>query len=205
MRARRQNAEVGCPRIVSGEAMMTTADCEPNGGLRLRISGTRITPAGNGFAVDGTKLFVRDAGTAEAIICLAPDRRRAKRSDIAVVPRDAPGVKLRRMQAAGGEALWEVILDGVNVDADAVVGEVGGLGPMWRDCCCAVLHEIGRACRHRSGVARPDVELCQERVQFGRPIGSFQGVHHHCAEMYRDLEVSRSTGLAGSCARSVTA
>jgi len=58
------------PRIAAGDSILTTAIIEPSGGLAARDIRTRITPAGNRFTVNGTKLFVRDAGVAEAIICL---------------------------------------------------------------------------------------------------------------------------------------
>ena len=116
------------PRIAAG-AIMTTAITEPGGGLAPGEIRTRITPAGNGFTAHGTKLFVRDAGAAEGIICLGRSGEGENDLTLVMVPRDAPGLKLRRLQAAGGEALWEAIFDGVTVDADAVVGEPGGAWP----------------------------------------------------------------------------
>ena len=67
------------PRIAAGDAIVTTAIYRA--GRRAcarRRSAPRITPAGNGFRINGTKLFVRDAGAAEAMICLgrSGERRR---------------------------------------------------------------------------------------------------------------------------------
>ena len=87
------------------------------------------------LTVNGTKLFVRDAGVAEAIICLGRSGKGETDLTLLMVPRDAPGLKLRRLQAAGGEALWEAIFEGVTVDADAVVGEPGEAWPQSRGCC----------------------------------------------------------------------
>ncbi|AMN44022.1 acyl-CoA dehydrogenase family protein [Rhodoplanes sp. Z2-YC6860] len=180
------------PRIASGEAILTTAIAEPSGGLSPAGIRTRITPAGNGFTINGTKLFVRDAGAAEAIICLGRTGDNETDLTLLVVPRDTPGLKIRRLQAAGGEALWEVVFDDVNVDADAVVGEVGGA---WSHVARLLLRGAAMKSAELVGIGQASLDLtlnyAKTRVQFDRPIGSFQGVHHHCAEMYRDLEVSR--------------
>ena len=152
------------PRIAAGEALLTVALMEANGGLRPQDIKTRIVRAGNGFKIDGIKAFVRDAGAAQGIICLARSGARPEDLTLALVPKDAKGVSMRRMPAAGGEALWEVTFAGVEVNADAIIG----------------------------GAALDlTLQYAKERIQFGKPIGSFQGVQHHCAEMYRDLEVSR--------------
>jgi alkylation response protein AidB-like acyl-CoA dehydrogenase len=180
------------PRIASGDAILTTAITEPNGGLSPADVRTRITPAGNGFTISGTKLFVRDAGVAEAIICLGRTGDGETDLTLLMVPRDAPGVKIRRLQAAGGEALSEVILDGVAVDADAIVGELGGA---WPHVARLLLRGAAMKSAELVGIGQASLDLtlnyAKTRVQFDRPIGSFQGVHHHCAEMSRDLEVCR--------------
>jgi alkylation response protein AidB-like acyl-CoA dehydrogenase len=179
------------PRIAAG-AIMTTAITEPGGGLAPGEIRTRITPAGNGFTAHGTKLFVRDAGAAESIICLGRSGEGENDLTLVMVPRDAPGLKLRRLQAAGGEALWEAIFDGVTVDADAVVGEPGGA---WPHVARLLLRGAALKSAELVGIGQASLDLtlsyAKTRVQFERPIGSFQGVQHHCAEMYRDLEVSR--------------
>jgi len=180
------------PRIATGDAILTTAIAEPAGGLAPGGIRTRITPVGNGFTVNGTKLFVRDAGVAEAIICLGRSGEGESDLTLLMVPRDAPGLKLRRLQAAGGEALWEAIFDGVTVDADALVGEPGDA---WPHVARLLLRGAALKSAELVGVGQASLDLtlnyAKTRVQFERPIGSFQAVHHHCAEMYRDLEVSR--------------
>jgi alkylation response protein AidB-like acyl-CoA dehydrogenase len=180
------------PRIAAGNAIMTTAIMESGGGLAPNEIRTRITPSGNGFIVSGKKLFVRDAGVAEAIICLGRSGDRPTDLTLVVVPRDTPGLQLRRMRAAGGEAVWETSFDNVAVDADAVVGEPGGA---WPHVARLLLRGAAFKSAELVGIGQASLDLAlsyaKTRVQFGRPIGSFQGVHHHCAEMYRDLQVSR--------------
>ncbi len=180
------------PRIAAGEALLTIALMEANGGLRPQDFRTRLTPAGNGFRIDGTKAFVRDAGVAEGIVCLARNGENPNDLTFAIVPSDATGVTKRRMPAAGGEALWEVTFAGVEVNAGTIVGEVGGA---WPAAARLLLRGAAFKSAELVGIGQAALDLtidyAKVRIQFGKPIGSFQSVQHHCAEMYRDLEVSR--------------
>ena len=92
-------------RIATGDAILTTAILEASGGLRPEEIRTRITPSGNGFTVSGTKLFVRDAGSAEVIICAGRTGEKPADLTLVAIPHDAPGLRLRRMRAAGGEVI----------------------------------------------------------------------------------------------------
>jgi len=198
--AERQQSE-WLPRIGSGAAILTTAITEPGGGLLPHEIRTAIAPSGNGFKIDGTKLFVRDAGLAEAIICLARSPADPLELTLAMVSRSAPGVSLKRLKAAGGEAVWEVRFDGVTVDADSIVGEVGDA---WRNVERLLLRAATFKSAELVGIGQASIDLtldyAKERVQFSKPIGSFQAVQHHCANMYRDLEICRllSWQAAGS-------
>jgi alkylation response protein AidB-like acyl-CoA dehydrogenase len=180
------------PGIATGERLMTVALMEANGGLRPQDIRTRITSAGNGFRIAGTKAFVRDAGVAQAIICLARSGDQPEDLTLAIVPRSAKGVTLQRMPAAGGEALWEVRFDGVEVNADAIIGDIG---TAWTAAQRLLLRGAAYKSAELVGMGHASLDLTLDyakvRVQFGKPIGSFQGVQHHCAEMYRDLEVCR--------------
>lgn len=180
------------PEIASGDRLMTVALMEANGGLRPQDIRSRITAAGNGFRIDGIKVFVRDAGASQGIICLARSGDQPKDLTLAIVPRETKGVALRRMAAAGGEALWEVKFDGVEVNADAIVGDVGAA---WTAAQRLLLRGAAYKSAELVGMGQASLDLTLDyakvRIQFGKPIGSFQGVQHHCAEMYRDLEVCR--------------
>jgi alkylation response protein AidB-like acyl-CoA dehydrogenase len=189
------------PRIAAGETILTTAILESGGGLRPEQIRTRIVPSGNGFTVTGTKLLVRDARMAEAIIVAGRSGNDPSDLTLLLVQPDAPGVQRQRMRVAGGESLWQVTFDKVSLDADAVVGEPGGAWPY-----IARLQLRGASFKSAElvGIGQASLDLtlsyAKTREQFGGPIGRFQGVHHHCAEMYRDLEVSRLLAWQASAA-----
>ena len=180
------------PRIVDGRSLLTTAIAEPGGGLLREQIRTLVVPSSSGYRVSGTKLFVRDAGVAEAIICLGRAAAGSDALNLVLMPANASGVARRRLWAAGGEAMWELTFSDVVVPADALVGQAGAAWPhierlLLRGAALksAELVGIGQAALDLT------VDYAKTRMQFGQPIGGFQGVQHHCTEMYRDLTVSR--------------
>ncbi len=180
------------PRIASGESLLTVALQEPGGGLQPADMRTRLSGVGGSYQIDGTKLFVRDAGVADTIVCVARFGEAADDLALVVVPAGSPGVSRTRLKTAGGEALWEVRFDQVAVDPSQFVGTLGAVAQPVRQ-----LIQRGAAMKaaELTGVGQFALDLtldyARTRVQFGRPIGSFQGVQHHCAEMLRDLTVTR--------------
>ena len=130
----------------------------------------------------------------KAIICLARSRRRAENDlTLVMVPRGRAGLSLRRLQAAGGEALWEVGLRRRHGRCRCDRRRTRRRVAACRAAAAARRRaQVRRARRHRPGLARSHARATPKRASSSsRPIGSFQAVQHHCAEMYRDLEVSR--------------
>ena len=194
------------PRIADGRALLTVASAEPGGGLDPAQWRTRIVRSGSGYEVSGTKLFVRDAGVAQSIICAAS----AGSGDItlAAIAPDATGVTRRRLPTAGNESLWEVTFDKVKVAADAIVGTPGAARPAIERM---QLRMAAMKAAELVGIGQTALDLtvayAKGRIQVGKPIGSFQAVHHHCTDMYRDVIVSRllSWQAAASLAAGKTA
>lgn len=180
------------PRIATGDAILTTAIMELGGGLKPEEIRTRITPSGNGFTINGTKLFVRDGAAAEAIIVAGRTGDAPADLMLLMVPLGAPGLRLRKMRAAGGESLWEAVFDNVTVDNDAMVGDPAGA---WSNIARLQMRGAAFKSAELVGIGQASLDLtvsyAKTREQFGGPIGRFQGVHHHCAEIYRDIQVSR--------------
>jgi alkylation response protein AidB-like acyl-CoA dehydrogenase len=165
------------PRIADGRAILTVALHDADGAR------TSLTPTTGGFLLHGTKILVRDAGAAAAIICAA---------DNTLVLLPAASLQRRRLAAAGDEALWEVTFENCLLSADAIIGKAGGAA-----ADIARLQRRGAALKAAElvGIGQAALDLTLEyaktRVQFGKPIGSFQAVQHHCVDMYRDLQVCR--------------
>jgi alkylation response protein AidB-like acyl-CoA dehydrogenase len=183
------------PRVASGTFLLSLAYLEGEDNLDDGSIGATAEPQGDGFVLRGVKRFVLDAHVADCLLCVA--RTRAGRSassglSLFLVDPRHPAVQLRLMATTAGDKQCEVTLTDVVLGAEALVGRLHGAGrPLQR----ALLRATALKCAEMVGGAQAVLDLTvdyvKRRVQFGRPLGAFQAVQHHCADIYRDLQMSR--------------
>jgi alkylation response protein AidB-like acyl-CoA dehydrogenase len=184
------------PKIAGGHKRVTLAWMEPSAMLGAAGVTLEAKGAGGGYTLTGTKLFVPDAHTADAIVVAA--RTGADKGDEGVslflVPRDARGVEVKLLPTMDQtRKLCEVTLSGVSLGADALVGGAGtGWAPLARvlDRACVAL--CAEMCGGAQKVLDMTVEYAKIRQAFGKPIGSYQGVKHKAADMLVEVENSKS-------------
>lgn len=180
------------PRISEGQINITLGLTEPSGRIDPLGIETTATKTSEGYEINGTKLFVLNGHVSDYILVVA--RTGDQETDISIfnVPMDADGVTQTLLKTIASDRQSEVILDNVKVSSDALLGE---LNQGW-DTIERVLQwaAIGK-CAEMSGggqkVLDMTVEYAKQRTQFGRPIGSFQAIQHHCANMAVDVEGSK--------------
>jgi len=140
--------------------------------------------AGGGYVLNGEKLFVFDAATADFFVVGATGDRRF------IVDRDAAGVSVTPTETIDAtRKQYAVRLDGVKVGEDAAFGGDGAMAPGRVRAFTAVAAELTGVAQRAMEMA---VEYAKERKQFGRPIGSYQAVSHRCAQMLLETEAARS-------------
>lgn len=186
------------PKIAAGEAILALAVDEgrKHGPHKTALKATR---KGNGFELNGAKTFVADGHVADAYIVAA--RTAGEPGDLDgitlfLVDAKAKGVDATRTIMVDSRNAAKVAFDGVEVTADAVLGEVdGGLIPLERAL------DAGRAglAAEMSGSAQESfertIDYLKERKQFGKVIGTFQGLQHRAAHLYTEIEVAKSAVL----------
>jgi alkylation response protein AidB-like acyl-CoA dehydrogenase len=184
------------PKIASGEILLTMAHMEPS---MTRYDPFQIavkTTHRNGeFVIRGTKLFVPDAHVADHIICVtrtagSPPSREGL--SLFLVDRKTPGIRMNPIKTISGDKQFEVTFEDVNVREGNLLGPLNGGGPpleriLEKATVCKCAEMLGGAQK----VLEMATGYAKEREQFGRPIGSFQAVQHHCANMLMDIEGSR--------------
>ena len=180
------------PRIADGQLIMTLALTEPSARWDARGVETAAEAGGNGFLINGTKLFVPDAGAADYLVVAARTGDAEEDISLFLVPRESDGVSLTPLKTIALDKQFEVSLDGVEIPSSALLGE---LNEGWRTVEKVLQWGAVGKCAEMVGgsqqVLDMTVEYAQQRVQFGRPIGSFQAVQHHCANMATDVEGTR--------------
>jgi len=99
--------------------------------------------------------------------------------------------------------LYEVKFNQVHVPEDCVLGSLDDVSAAFQNVLCKAM--IGR-CAEMVGGAQKMLDMCvdyaKQRLQFGRPIGSFQAIQHKCADMLLLIESARSAVYAAACAAS---
>ncbi len=179
------------PRLADGSATGTLALLE--GDDRLGPEGVALAGRAEDEAVvlDGEKLFVHDAGAATLFVV---PFRSAGELALAVVERDADGVVAEDVPGIDlTRPTGRLRLDGVRVASDAVLaapeGAEAALERILDLAACGVAAEMVGAAE---AALQLTVGYAKDRVQFGEPIGRFQGVKHPLAEMYVDVESVKS-------------
>ncbi|MGH3320886.1 MAG: acyl-CoA dehydrogenase family protein [Streptosporangiaceae bacterium] len=171
--------------------VMTYARAAPHGRWASVGADVSATETDGGFVLEGTALFVPYAHVAADLLVVA---QRAGDGEVTVFLVDAAstGVTCEPLDVVGADRLCRVGFSGVGVPGDRVLGGadggravVGAIDAYGAAATCAEM--VGGAGR----VLDMTVEYATQREQFGRPIGSFQAVQHHCADMAMDVTCSR--------------
>jgi 3-oxocholest-4-en-26-oyl-CoA dehydrogenase alpha subunit len=113
--------------ITRGELTFCQGFSEPEAGSDLAALTTRAVRDGHRFVVDGHKIWTSSAWLADWIYLAVrtnPDEQRHRGISVLVAPIDTPGIEVRRFPVLGGGYLCEVFLDGVEIPAEHLVGEV---------------------------------------------------------------------------------
>jgi alkylation response protein AidB-like acyl-CoA dehydrogenase len=183
------------PKIASGDLKATIAWMEPSG--LWTAGGIAATARQNGseFTLDGVKLFVNDAHIADCLIIAARTGGSAETGvTLFAVESGRAGVSVTPLKTMDQtRKLSEVRLAGVRASSADVIGRVGD---GW-EILSAVIDrgKVMIAAEMMGGAQKVldmSVEYAKVRVQFGRPIGSFQAVQHKCANMMIDVEGAKS-------------
>ncbi len=181
------------PGIASGETIAALAFTEPSGKWDESGITMQATPAGDGWTLTGTKMYVIDGHTATLIIVAA---RTAKGVSLFAVDGDASGLTrtaLSTMDQTRKQARLE--FDGTPATL------VGADGEGWTTLSTVLDLAAGGLAAEQVGGAQKVLEMAVEyakvRVQFGRPIGSFQAIKHKCADMLLEVESAKSAAYYG--------
>jgi alkylation response protein AidB-like acyl-CoA dehydrogenase len=176
------------PGIASGDTIATLALTEPSGRWDLDGIELEAVEKDGAWSLTGTKSFVLDGHTASLVLVAA---RTSSGVSLFAVEGDAPGLErtaLATMDQTRKQAKLEF-----SSTPGRLVGSEGGAGAVLSktlDLAAVALaaEQVGGAQR----VLEMSVEYAKTRIQFGRPIGSFQAIKHKCADMLLEVESAKS-------------
>src|SRR5216683_908920 len=184
------------PKIAAGDRRVALAWMEPS--AQLGPAGVTLTAVEKGgqYTLSGTKLFVHDAHTADALVVAARTRPGAGADGVSLflLPKGTRGLEVTLLPTMDQtRKLCEVALSDVTIGPDALLGAAGaGWAPLARVLDRATVALCAEMCGGAQKVLDMTVEYAKIRQAFGRPIGSYQGVKHRAADMLVDVENSKS-------------
>jgi alkylation response protein AidB-like acyl-CoA dehydrogenase len=186
------------PGILAGETVLALAIDEHAKHRPAQIA-TRAEKSGNGFKLSGKKQFVVQGASADALIVAARTAGAPGETDgitLFVVDKDSANLGIDNTRLVDSSMAAHVTLDGVEVDGDAVIGDVDN---GWQ--VLSALLKAGRAGSAAelvgvgSGAMDMTVDYLKQRKQFGRLIGEFQALQHRAAHLYSEMEIARAAVL----------
>ena len=187
------------PKTVNGEFTYAFALTEPDSGSDAASLRTRADPDGDDhFIINGRKQFISGMDIADyALVALRTNQQAKKQLGISTFLLDTrlPGIEVRRIPTLGQHAIGttEVTFTNVRVPRTALLGE---LDKGWSICEDTLRYERLCLSAARIGAARRAFEFALDyaktRIQFGKPIGSFQVIQHKFADMKVMLDTAQT-------------
>jgi alkylation response protein AidB-like acyl-CoA dehydrogenase len=176
------------PGIADGTTIATLAGCEDDGAWSAGGVASRARRSGDGYVLDGRKSFVIDGHAAGLLLVVA---RADGGPSLFAVRGDADGLGRRPLETL------DLTRKQAAVSLDAVPARLIGAEGSAAGVVAATLRlaAVALAAEQVGGAQRcldMSVEYAKIRMQFGRPIGSFQAIKHMCADMLLEIESARS-------------
>ncbi|GAA0628819.1 acyl-CoA dehydrogenase family protein [Sporichthya brevicatena] len=175
------------PDLCSGASIAGVALTEPDGAWHAADSTTQAVLSGGRWTLSGRKTYVVDGAAADVVFVVA---RTGDGLATFAVPGDAPGLTRTALPTMDQtRRLADLTFDSVPAE---LVGEPGAQERVAKLVDVAAVALAAESVGGADRVLEMAVEYAKVRVQFGRPIGSFQAIKHKCADMLLQVETARS-------------
>lgn len=185
------------PDMASGKKIGGYCQTEPNAGSDSANMISYAEMKNGYYLLNGTKNFISNAAIARLFIVLAKTEKEkgSKGISVFIVDRDSPGVSVGKDEEKMGRhcsSMNDVIFEDVKVPADNLLVPAGkGFKEMMVEFNSERCGNSSLCIGMGQGAYERAVKYCQERVQFGRPIGDFQGIRWTLAEMAIQIQAAR--------------
>jgi pimeloyl-CoA dehydrogenase small subunit len=187
------------PQIATGDLQLAFAHTERQARYDLADVATTARREGSGYVLDGAKSLVLHGDCAGKLIVsarLSGNRRDRDGLGLFVVDADAPGLSRRGYPTVDGLRAAEIMLSGVRIGVENVLGEPGAAFPVIAHAVDAAIAALAaEAVGAMTALHEMTVEYLKTRKQFGVAIGSFQVLQHRAADMLIAVEQARSMAM----------
>jgi alkylation response protein AidB-like acyl-CoA dehydrogenase len=186
------------PKLASGEELISYAISEADAGSDPASMRTTAVRDGDEYVLNGTKVWISGASVADCFTVLAKsDPSEGARGVSAFYVRaDDPGFSVGKQEdklGIKGSPTCQIHFDNVRIPADRLIGEEG---KGFTYAMQAFDHTRLAVGAQAVGIAQGAIDFAsgyiKEREQFGKPIGSFQGLQFMLADMVTDTDAARA-------------
>ncbi len=187
------------PKIVNGEITTALAidESSHHNPAETDLSAKKDK---NSFMLKGKKIFVVDGASADLLIVLT--RTSGEKGDLTgltlfLIDITSPGLNIVKLDMADSRNYANISFNNVKIDASCILGDIEAGGEIAED-----ILDIGRIAiasemlGNAESAFETTIDYLKQRKQFGVLIGSFQGLQHRAAEMFCELELTKSSVMA---------
>jgi len=185
------------PKLTSGEWIGAFGLTEPNAGTDASAQQTVAVKEGDHYVLNGSKIFITNAGYAHVYIIMAmTDKSKGTKGISAfIVEKDFPGFsigKKEKKMGIRGSATCELIMENCIVPAENLLGQEGkGFGIAMKTLDGGRIGIASQALGIAQGAMDETVKYVKERKQFGKAIGQFQNTQFQLADLQTKVEAAR--------------
>lgn len=186
------------PKLARGEIKFAIGLTETSGGTDILSLSTSAKKEGDGYIINGHKIFTTGAHIADYVTLAARTeknvRKRSEGITLFIVDLKSPGITIRPLKKLGWKAMGsnEVLFTDVKVPEENILGE---LHKGWYSLVATLDNERILVAAGALGLAQAAFEdalnYAKERYAFGKPIGQFQSIQHYLANMATEIELAR--------------
>jgi alkylation response protein AidB-like acyl-CoA dehydrogenase len=191
--ANEEQKQAYLPAIATGERIWTLAFTEPSARFDADGVGLQATRDGDTYVLNGVKLFVRDSHVADNMVVVARTGGSGEEGiSLFAVDARSEGIRHNPIATISSDKLTEIRFENVRVPSQNMLGEEGKAWPVFRRIAnkATVLEAA-----YLVGLAQMDFDITldytKDRIQFGRPVATFQALQHKAADMATDVDGSR--------------
>jgi len=185
------------PQVACGETILTLAITEPSAGYTADCVEFNAKEEGDSFVLTGTKLFVEFANASDYMVVVTRTKSGGNPEDgitLFLVDSKSPGITIEPFGTTGSDKQCELVFNNVNVPKDRMIGELNKGWPIIaKTLQAATVIKCAEMFGGMQAVLEMSISYAKERVQYGRPIGSYQAIQHILADMHTKVDMSKNT------------
>ncbi|MEW6443556.1 MAG: acyl-CoA dehydrogenase family protein [bacterium] len=186
------------PALASGEKLAAFGLTEARGGSDVAELRTKAVRDGDHFILNGSKMFISNGSVAETHTVYAltsPEQKTHRRGSVFIVEKGTPGFSVGKKEDKMGirsSDTVELVFEDCRVPAENLLAEEGsGFSVMMKTLDFSRPGIAAQALGIAAGAAEYAAKYAKERIAFGKPIASFQGISFKLADMFIEIEAAR--------------